>query len=154
MKTQEEINAEYVCPVCGEVVVNGVGPSGMPIVTTVLNKLPSSHVFYRPACQHDVDYHLQIGKKEADIIFLKNMKKAAWDLYPVVERDHWYSWFNPKKAISALGTAGDFSKRRALIAFAYRNYYAVKWCGKSAYKEGGCKELYKLKFRTPPIKRI
>ena len=135
------VDIDYKCRYCGEKVCNGVGPSGLPFVTTILNKLPSSHVFFLPACNHDVDYHEQKDKVMADKQFLVRMKVAAFKKYPVVEREHWYSWLNPVKAIDALGAAKDFSARRALIAFAYRNYYAVKWFGDSAYKEGKCKKL-------------
>ena len=143
MKNESSINAEYRCRFCTLIVANGVGPSGLPTVTTILNKLPSSHVFYRCACQHDVDYHEQIGKVLSDTRFLIAMKNSAWLLYPVIERDHWYSWLNPKRILSTLDTSGDFTKRRALIAFAYRNYYFVKWLGKQAYKEGACKTFGK-----------
>ena len=137
-KTQKEINAEYICNFCFEIVANGVGPSGIPHITTILNKLPSSHVFYRDACQHDKDYHEQVGKSSADDHFLNSMIESAWELYPVIEREHWYSWLNPKRTLESLDTFGDFAKRRALIAFAYRNYYFVKFCGARAYKEGAC----------------
>jgi hypothetical protein len=115
----------------------------MPKVTTILNKLPSSHVFYRSACQHDKDYHKQIGKKLADDKFLIDMKKRSWEKYPVVERKHWYSWFNPKRALSAFGTSWSFSKRRGLILAAYRNYWFVSIGkkGREAYAAGACKEL-------------
>jgi hypothetical protein len=144
VKSQKEINKEYICEYCHEIVANGVGPSGLKKVTTILNTLPSSHVFYRSACQHDKDYHKQIGKKLADYRFLTDMKRRSWEKYPVVERRHWYSWFNPKKALSAVGTSWSFTKRRGLIASAYRNYYFVKFGGDSAYKEGACKKLISI----------
>lgn len=132
------IDIEYICGKCGEIVANGVGPSGMPTVTTILNKLPSSSIFYRDACQHDSDYHDQIGKKLSDNLFLARMKQSVWDKYPIVERKSWYSWLNPKRLLSATGTAFSFSKRRFFIAQAWRNYLFVKYTGEKAYKDGAC----------------
>lgn len=140
-KEQDAICREYRCVYCFEVVANGVGPSGSPTITTILNNLPSSHVFFRSACQHDVDYHQQIGKSISDWKFLQAMKKDSFDLYPVIERDHWYSWLNPRRVGESAETFADFSKRRALIVMAYRNYIFVKVKGGKAYKEGACKIL-------------
>jgi hypothetical protein len=135
-----KFDENHKCSRCGEKVVNGVGPSGMPAVTTILNKLPSSHAFYCDACQHDCDYHDQIGKEKADIDFLNNMKSTAFELFPVVERKHWYSWLNPMSAVDAARTSYRFSKRRALVAMAWRNYFFVKYFGGAAYREGACKK--------------
>lgn len=128
MTPEEKIHLDYICPYCGEITANGVGPSGLKHITTLLNTLPSSSVFYTSACQHDLDYHIHIGKKQADDDFLTNMKEA-------VKKQSWY-------------------KRGFLYSCAYRNYYAVKMFGDSAYRDGECKELYKLNFKEPPFKRI
>jgi len=128
MTEEEKIHLDYICPYCGEITANGVGPSGLKHITTILNKLPSSDVFYRAACQHDMDYHIQIGKSQADENFLINMMEAA-------KAQSWY-------------------QRGLLYSCAYRNYYAVKWFGDAAYRDGACKELYKLNFKEPPFKRI
>jgi len=135
------IDIEYICGKCGEIVANGVGPSGMPTVTTILNKLPSSSIFYRDACQHDDDYHQQIGKVKSDKLFLARMKQSVWDKYPVVVRKSWYSWINPKKVMSSAVTFIDFSQRRFFISRAWINYWFVKTRGAKAYKEGACSFL-------------
>lgn len=106
---------DYRCHRCGEKVCNGVGPSGLPHITTILNKLPSSHLFFEDACMHDIDYHDQIGKKKADKLFLERM-------YLSVKKTKYFGrwwWYLQAR----------------------RNYRFVNLFGDSAYKEGGCKNL-------------
>ena len=128
-----EIDKEYVCECCGKVVANGVGPSGMPIVTTILNKLPSSHIFYRDACNHDMNYHRQIGKQLADAMFLTDMKLSCYRKFPE-HKSRWYDWVNPKNGYN-------FTMRNFFLLMADRNYLFVDKWGDEAYKEGICETL-------------
>jgi hypothetical protein len=111
--------SNYYCYGCKEEVANGVGPSGLPTVTTILNKLPSSSIFYDDACQHDKDYHDQIGKKLADDFFLQSMKKSVKS-QPYISRWFWY-------------------------AQAYRNWWFVDRFGDEAYRDGACRFLTNTK---------
>ena len=109
--------APNVCPMCLKDVSNGVGPSGLPLVTKFLQVLPSSHLFYEPANFHDLAYHLGVkesDREKADLMFLVRMKeevkaRCAWYLRP------WY------------------------ILQAYRNYWFVKECGSQFFNYEGCK---------------
>jgi hypothetical protein len=107
----------YLCSVCGADVTNGVGPSGLPIVTKFLQVLPSSHLFYMPACYHDIDYHLgatELHRKLADEFFLQRM------LIEVKSKCKWYE--KPWYKISA-----------------YRNYWFVCKFGSAFFNYKGCK---------------
>jgi len=128
-----KIDLEYVCENCGEVVANGVGPSGMPIITTILNMLPSSSIFYRDACDHDMNYHRQIGRELADNMFLTGMRLSVYRKYPE-HKSKWYDYINPANGYR-------FSMRKFFMLQADRNYVFVDKFGSSAYKEGICKCL-------------
>jgi hypothetical protein len=50
------------------------------MVTMILNKFPSAKVFYEECCQHDMDFHHQIGFEKSNKKFLKGMRKKSWKL--------------------------------------------------------------------------
>ena len=118
------------CERCGEKICNGVGPSGSPTITTILNKTPSGHLFFDDACQHDQDYHNQIGKKLADDRFLTNMQLRVYAKYPK-HSGRWFDWVNPMNAKR-------YSQRKYFLWRAKRMYWYVDKFGKEAYKEGAC----------------
>ena len=133
-----KIDREYVCYDCKEIVANGVGPSGLPLTTTILNKLPSSHMFYRDACQHDMDYHRHIGKELADNAFLANMLRRVVDELPMVS----------SKGLGFWGRMGAKSQniaiqahRKFYVGMAYRNFWFVYEFGDEAYADGACEKL-------------
>lgn len=123
-------NINTTCPICGEKVCNGVGPSGLPTITTILNKTPSGSLFFDDACQHDIDYHLQIGKVAADNAFLANMLERVERDYPE-HKGRWFDWINPLNGVN-------FSQRNYFNWRANRMYWYVDKFGDEAYKKGAC----------------
>jgi hypothetical protein len=126
-------NINTKCKHCGEKICNGVGPSGLPTITTILNMTPSGSLFFDDACQHDQDYHLQIGKKLADDRFLTNMELRVYANYPK-HSGRWFDWVNPVNAAR-------FSGRKYFLWRAKRMHWYVDKFGDTAYKEGACKML-------------
>jgi len=106
------------CPLCTEKnIANGMGPSNNKFLKKMLDLLPSSRKLKKAARIHDCLYHLGIFEKDrkiADERFLFEMKKII--------RSDVKGWFNQKWYIS----------------HAYRNYWAVRWGGKSSFNYGGC----------------
>lgn len=134
---QKIINAKYVCMRCGEIVANGVGPSGLPMITTILNKLHSSHIFYIDACEHDEGYHLQEGKDLVDRKFLESMKESVREEYTFVTGTGFWGKIRATARNSAIQ-----SKRSFFLGMAYRNYWFVRGkASRQAYKDGACETL-------------
>lgn len=121
------------CKYCGEKICNGVGPSGLPTITTILNKTPSGHLFFECACMHDEEYHLQIGRHLADINFLHRMRAVVHEKYPE-HKGRWFDWINPNNGRK-------FAQRNYFLWRANRMFWWVDKFGEKAYKEGACKEL-------------
>lgn len=115
---------------CGEKVCNGVGPSGSPKITTILNITPSGSLFFNDACQHDIDYHVQIGRVMADNKFLHNMRARVSRTYPE-HKSRWFDWVNPLNGVN-------FSQRKYFMWRAKRMHWYVDKFGANAYKEGAC----------------
>lgn len=118
------------CPMCGEKVANGCGPSGSPTITTILNKTPSGSLFFNDACQHDLDYHVQIGKVMADNKFLHNMRARVNREYPE-HKSRWFDWINPMNGKR-------FAQRNYFFWRANRMHWYVDKLGDKAYKDGAC----------------
>jgi hypothetical protein len=110
------MKAPSFCVKCGEK-FNGVGPSGLPIVTKFLQVLPSSHLFYDAANWHDYFYHTgstDADRKNADDAFLALM------LLAIKDRCKWYE--KPFYKFSA-----------------YRNWFFVRKFGSTFFKYEACK---------------
>jgi len=104
-----------ICKYCNRDVANGLGGEGS-VINPILHALPSSHLFRKAANIHDVLYHqgfTELKRKIADDIFLKLMLEAANDVGFL-----WRQWFRLQ---------------------AYRNYFAVRWWGKSYFNYKGCR---------------
>ncbi len=109
------------CPICGKYFLpNGVGPSDIPQLTTVLNNLPSSHILRYGANFHDFAYHmggLWGSRKQADDLMLdKNREK-----------------------IKSLNLG--WIKSSFLYTMNWRNYLAVRTFGAKFWNEKGCKPI-------------
>jgi len=107
-----------ICPVCQKWFrPNGIGPTDVKELVTVLNELPSSHLLRYGANWHDWAYHLGPAwgtRDEADLMmFLKNediiAKKGKW----------WNRWF--------------------YRAANQRNYQIVRELGWKFWSANGCK---------------
>lgn len=107
------------CPLCGKYLKRGeLGPSDVPIITSALSALPTTHVLSYGARYHDVAYHMGTSwgtRLQADNLFLdKNKEKIA-------------------------SLACNIFSKFALHAANYRNYWAVRCFGAKFWDEGGCK---------------
>ena len=109
-------DAPKVCPYCLKDVTNGIGPSDLPEVTTLLNNLPSSHIFRKAADWHDYLYHIgysEFHRRAADEYFYNLMFRA------VDENCRWYlrGWYRLQ---------------------AKRNFWFVSKFGESFFNYAGC----------------
>ena len=105
------------CPVCGRVFrANGIGPSDIPELTSVLNALPTSSVLRYGANWHDWLYH--IGKTEAD-------RKAADEL--MYAKNKW-----------KIGVCVKWYSRPFYHAANYRNYWFVRTFGAKFFGKDNC----------------
>jgi hypothetical protein len=107
-----------ICPICGKYFrPNGVGPSDIPELTTVLDNLPSSILLRYGSNFHDWAYHLgpAWGTRE-DADFLMYAKNEAI----ITEKGNWWN--------------------RWLYRIANkRNYMAVREFGWKFWNENWCK---------------
>lgn len=105
------------CPVCGKMFrPNGIGPTAIPELATMLNNLPTSHVLKYGANFHDWGYHFggsDKARKEADeLMYAKN----RWKIGACVK---WY-------------------KRAFYHAANYRNYLFVRAFGAKFFGKDNC----------------
>lgn len=106
-----------LCPVCGKYFQpNGVGPMSIPMISTALDKLPSSHLLRYGANFHDWLYHLGTAwgsrLQADDMMFnlneLRIRQKARW----------WNAWY--------------------YRAMNRRNYVFVREFGDQFWNDKGC----------------
>lgn len=74
--TEQMAERGGICEICKIPITNGIGPSGMPLVTEFLHMFPSSHVFFEAGNFHDVLYHkgcTENDRLSADKKFLELM---------------------------------------------------------------------------------
>jgi hypothetical protein len=106
----------YRCKKCGKQIINGIGPDNFPVVATILNSLPSSHVLKWAANYHDYLYHKggdEDARSYADVMFYKLGE-----------------WIIKKKVV--------WYKRWCYSAMNKRNYLFVRMFGKKYFGDDGC----------------
>jgi hypothetical protein len=107
------------CPLCGKYyTTNGVGTSELPVLTSVLNSLPSSHILRYGAAFHDWAFHMGGSwgtRKQADDLMLsKNRERIAYLKLGWIKSSFYYT-------------------------MNWRNYLAVRLFGGKFWNEKGCK---------------
>jgi hypothetical protein len=107
------------CPLCGTHLERGkLGPNDVPVLTPVLNNLPSSHILSYGARRHDIAYHagsLWGTRRQADDLMLdKNRERIAYLKLGWIKSSFYYT-------------------------MNWRNYWAVRLFGAKFWNEKGCK---------------
>jgi len=115
--TEETAQKGGLCPICGKYFQpNGIGPMSIPKISTMLDKLPSSHLLRYGANFHDWYFHLGENwgtQEEADNMMfdlneIKIREKCKW----------WNAWY--------------------YRVMNKRNYYFVREFGHNFWGKDGC----------------
>ena len=117
-----------ICPHCKKFIrANGVGPDDFPALTSMLNKLPSSHVLKYGANFHDIYYHLGTNIVKSGYI-------SAYDAQAIAD----LLMFEKNKL--NIKRVCKFYSRPFYYAMNYRNYLFVRIFGHRFFGDKNCKK--------------
>jgi len=117
-----------LCPHCKKQIrANGVGPDDFPALTSMLNKLPSSHILKYGANFHDIYYHLGTNVLKTGFISAKDAQRRADKIMFRKNQDH------IKKTCKVWARPFYYSMN-------YRNYLFVKMFGHRFFGDKNCED--------------